>query len=68
METWGLPEKDRFHIFHELKAEHYRINRFAFLEGEGVQRSDDVVLIQIVTSPRTIDMKRAFYRRLPKLL
>ena len=68
METWGLPEKDRFQIFHEKKAEHFKIDHFAYLEGEGVRRSDDVIMIQITTSPRTIHMKRAFYKRLPELL
>jgi len=68
METWGLPANDRFQIFHEKKAEHFKIDRFSYLEGEGVQRSDDVVVIQITTSPRTIHMKRAFYMRLPELL
>ena len=68
VETWGLPESDRFQIFHEKKAEHFKIDRFSYLEGEGVQRSDDVTVIQITTSPRTIDMKRAFYKRLPELL
>ena len=68
VETWGLPESDRFQIFHEKKAEHFKIDRFSYLEDEGVQRSDDVVVIQITTSPRTIHMKRAFYKRLPELL
>ena len=68
VETWGLPEADRFQIFHEKKAEHFKIDRFSYLEDEGVQRSDDVVVIQITTSPRTIHMKRAFYKRLPELL
>jgi phenylpyruvate tautomerase PptA (4-oxalocrotonate tautomerase family) len=68
VETWGLPESDRFQIFHEKKAEHFKIDRFSYLEDEGVQRSDDVIVIQITTSPRTIHMKRAFYKRLPELL
>lgn len=67
-ETWGLPESDRFQIFHEKKAGHFNIDRVSYLEDEGVQRSDDVVVIQITTSPRTIHMKRAFYKRLPELL
>ena len=68
IETWGLPENDRFQIFHEKKAEHFKIDRTSYLEDEGVQRSEDVVVIQITTSPRTIHMKRAFYKRLPELL
>ena len=68
IETWALPERDRFHIFHEEKAEHFQIDRLSYLEDEGVQRTNDVILIQITTSPRTIHMKRAFYKRLPQLL
>jgi 4-oxalocrotonate tautomerase len=68
IETWGLPENDRFQIFHEKKAAHFKIDRFSYLEDEGVQRSEDVIVIQITTSPRTIHMKRAFYKRLPELL
>lgn len=68
METWQLPENDKLQIIHEKKAEHLRINRQAYLEDEGVQRTADVVVIQITTSPRTIKQKQAFYRRLPELL
>lgn len=68
IETWGLPENDRFQIFHEKKAAHFKIDRFSYLEDEGVQRSEDVIVIQITTSPRTIHMKQAFYKRLPELL
>lgn len=68
METWELPENDKLQVIHEKKAEHLNINRHAYLEDEGVQRTDDVVVIQIATSPRTIKQKQAFYRRLPELL
>lgn len=64
METWGIPEHDRFQIFHLKKAEHYHIDRVMW----DIQRSDDVIVIQITTSPRTHEMKRAFYQRLPELL
>lgn len=68
METWEIPENDKLQIIHEKKIEHLRINRHAYLEDEGVQRTEDVVVIQITTSPRTIKQKQAFYRRLPELL
>jgi phenylpyruvate tautomerase PptA (4-oxalocrotonate tautomerase family) len=68
METWGIPKNDKFQIFHEKKPEHFNINAYAYLEDDGVQRTDDVVVIQISTSPRTIHQKQAFYRRLPELL
>jgi 4-oxalocrotonate tautomerase len=68
METWELPKNDKLQVIHEKKAEHFRIDHNAYLEDEGVQRTDDVVVIQITTSPRTIKQKQAFYRRLPELL
>ena len=64
METWGIPEHDRFHIVHERKAEHFLIDREMF----DVQRSDDVIVFQLITSPRTRKMKKAFFERLPELL
>jgi 4-oxalocrotonate tautomerase len=64
METWGIPEHDRFHIFHETKAEHFHIDRVMW----DMQRSDDVIVFQLTTSPRTRKMKKAFFKRLPELL
>ena len=64
METWDIPEQDRFHIFHEAKAGHFHINR----EMWDVQRSDDVIVFHFTTSPRTSEMKKAFFKRLPELL
>lgn len=64
METWGIPEDDRFHILHEVKKGDLRINKTIF----GAQRSDDVVVLHITTSPRTTEMKLAFYKRLPEIL
>jgi phenylpyruvate tautomerase PptA (4-oxalocrotonate tautomerase family) len=41
VETWGLPESDRFQIFHEKKAEHFKIDRFSYLEDEGDRDPDN---------------------------
>lgn len=68
MESWGIPKNDKFQIIHEKKAEHFSINPQAYLDGEGAQRTDDVVVIQITTSMRSIHQKQAFYRRLTELL
>ena len=64
LETWGIPLDDRFQILHEKKASHFRIDRKMW----GVDRSNDVVLLHITTSPRTKEMKLAFYKRLPQIL
>lgn len=64
MTTWGIPQDDRFHIFHEPELAHFQINRRMF----GIQRSDDVVVLHITTSPRTAEQKLAFYQLLPEVL
>jgi phenylpyruvate tautomerase PptA (4-oxalocrotonate tautomerase family) len=63
METWSIPEKDRFHMVHEMKRGHMMVDK----EMWDVNRSDDVLVLHI-TSPRTTDMKLAFYKRLPEIL
>ncbi|MGR5286420.1 tautomerase family protein [Vibrio maritimus] len=64
METWGIPEHDRFHIFNEIKPEHFYIDRVMW----GVERSNDVIVFHFTTTPRTSEMKAAFFKRLPELL
>ena len=64
LETWNIPLKDRFQIFHEKKPADLQIDK----EMWDVQRSDDVVVFHVFTSPRTSDMKLALYQRLPQIL
>ena len=64
MQTWNIPEKDRFHIISEHKPKRFQIDK----EMWDIERSDDVVVIHITTSPRTTDMKLAFYKALPTCL
>ena len=64
LETWNIPLKDRFHIFHETKPADLQIDK----EMWDVQRSDDVIVFHVFTSPRTTAMKLAFYERLPQIL
>lgn len=63
-ETWLIPENDFFQIIHEKKAEHLLINPIMW----NVNRTADVVVIQITTSSRTKEMKLKLYRRLPEVL
>lgn len=64
LETWNIPEKDRFQIFHETKPTDLQIDK----EMWDVQRTDDNIVFHIFTSPRTSEMKLALYERLPELL
>ena len=64
LETWNIPLKDRFQIFHEKSLDDLQIDR----EMWDVERTDDVIVFHVFTSPRTSEMKLAFYARLPQLL
>lgn len=64
LETWGIPVDDRFQMIHEKKLEHFMIDKKMW----GVDRSDNVVLLHITSSPRSTQMKLDFYRRLPEIL
>jgi hypothetical protein len=64
IETWGIPLLDRFQIYHQKTPEELQIDRNMW----GVQRSDDLIVFHIFTSPRTKLMKLALYKRLPEML
>lgn len=64
METWGIPVKDRFQIYHQKSGGELQIDQSMW----GVQRSDDCVVFHIFSSPRTKPMKLAFYERLAAVL
>ena len=63
-ETLSVPEGDEFMTISEHDAVNFRCGN-AF----GITRSDDVVLIQItVFDTRTVDQKKALFRRIAELL
>lgn len=64
IETWGIPALDRFQIYHQKTPEELQIDRNMW----GVERSDDLIVFHVFTSPRTKLMKCALYKRLPELL
>ena len=64
IETWGIPIDDRFHIIHEHKKQHFQIDKIMW----GTNRTDDLILLHIVSSPRTKDMKLNFYKKLAAAL
>lgn len=64
MQAWNIPQHDRFHIIHEKKPNHLMIDKIMW----DVDRSNDVLVLNIVSAPRTREMKLSFYEILPKIL
>jgi 4-oxalocrotonate tautomerase len=64
-ETFNVPEDDQFMTIAEHDAASFRYSA-SYL---GVARSDDLVLIQITANnTRTLDQKKALYKRIAELL
>ncbi|MDL2405558.1 tautomerase family protein [Rhizobium calliandrae] len=65
VETFEVPPTDRFQEIHQLEPGELIFDRTYF----GGPRSDDYVFFQItIGKPRSIEVKKAFYRRLVALL
>ncbi|ARO25610.1 tautomerase family protein [Rhizobium sp. S9] len=65
VETFDVPENDRFQAIHQHDENELIFDR-SYLAGP---RSDDFVYISItIGRPRTAEMKAALYRRLAELL
>jgi phenylpyruvate tautomerase PptA (4-oxalocrotonate tautomerase family) len=55
----GVPEKDRFQVITEHDADNFLFDS-TYL---GIERADDLVIIQVTWNEgRTLDQKKAFYR------
>lgn len=64
-ETFAVPEEDRFMIVSEHDDHNFTYSRNYL----GIERSDDIVIIQItVSNTRTIAQKQALYTRIAALL
>ena len=64
-ETFDVPEDDQFMAITEHDAANFRYGA-SYL---GIARSDDLVLIQITASnTRTVEQKKALFRRIAELL
>lgn len=60
----GVPERDRYQIYHEHPASHMVV----LDTGLGLERSKDVVVFSITSSPREEEKKFALYQALVKEL
>ena len=58
--AFGVPERDRYQIVHEHPETHFVVQD----TGLGLERSRDVVVVQMTSRPRSQEQKEAFYRLL----
>ena len=64
-ETFDVPEHDFFATVSEHEAQDFMFDR----EYLNIDRSDDLVIIQLtVSNTRSVEQKKAFYRRLVEQL
>ena len=60
LEAFKVPERDRYQIVHE----HPKSRMIVEDTGLGIPRTDDVIIVQVTTRPRSQQMKEDFYRLL----
>lgn len=58
--AFKVPERDRYQIVNECKPSRMIVQD----TGLGIQRSDKVVVVQVVSRPRGKEAKQTFYRLL----
>ena len=58
--VFGVPPRDRYQIVHQHPISHLVVQD----TGLGLTRSNDVVVLQVVTRPRSKQQKLGFYRAL----
>ncbi len=64
LKVFQVPERDRYQIVCPHKKEH-----MVFLDtGLGFDRSDDLIMLRVFTSPRTEEQKLAFMQELATAL
>lgn len=64
LEAFGVPPGDRYQIVTEHKPSRMLVED----TGLDIPRTGDVVVVQMITRPRSREMKQAFYRLLTQKL
>ncbi|HRN84412.1 MAG TPA: tautomerase family protein [Hyphomicrobium sp.] len=64
VEAFKVPERDRYQIV----TEHRPSRMIAEDTGLGIPRTENFVMIQITTRPRSREMKETFYKRMAEEL
>ncbi|MDN5370158.1 MAG: hypothetical protein PWP74_1466 [Shewanella sp.] len=64
LDVFGVPARDRYQIVHENKDYQMVIED----TGLGYERSRDVIVLRVFTSPRSLEQKHLFMQRLSTAL
>ena len=64
LSTFKVPERDRYQIVTEHKPFHFVVQD----TGLGIERTRNLVVLTVVTSPRSTESKQAFYAELTREL
>ena len=62
--AFKVPQRDRYQIVNEHKPYHFVIQD----TGLGIERTRSLVVVTVVTSPRSTESKRVFYAELTREL
>ena len=64
VQAFGVPPRDRYQVVHEHPASRMIIED----TGLDIPRTENVILVQVTTRPRSSEMKQNFYRLLVEAL
>ncbi|KAA0998635.1 tautomerase family protein [Paraburkholderia panacisoli] len=64
VDSFQVPEGDRYQVVSEHRASHLIIED----TGLGITRTDNMVMLTVISRPRSTDAKQMFYRELTHLL
>ena len=60
LSAFKVPERDRYQIYQEHPEEHFIVQD----TGLGIQRTNGVIVVTVISRPRSQEMKQEFYKDL----
>jgi len=60
LSAFGVPERDRYQVYQEHPENHFIVED----TGLDIPRTNKVIVVTVISRPRTQEMKQAFYREL----
>lgn len=58
--AFKVPERDRYQIYEEHASNHFMVQD----TGLGIPRTDNVIVVTVISRPRSEEMKKTFYAEL----